>query len=450
MAESAWDDLRQVEAELNTRWPESKIEPSLTRIAALVDLLGDPHTTYPVLHVAGTNGKTSVARMIDALLTRIGLRVGRFTSPHLQVVTERIAVDSAPISPQRYVEVYRDVEPYVAMIDRGAEVQLSKFEVLTGMAFAAFADAPVDAAVLEVGLGGTWDSTNVADARVAVVCPIGVDHVEYLGSDIAGIAKEKAGIIKPGSIALIAEQQPEVATVLLERCAEVDATVARAGMEFGVLRRDVAVGGQLLRLQGLGGAYDEIFLPLHGPHQAANAALALAAVEAFFGAGAQRALDAEAIREGFASVVVPGRLERVRSAPSVFVDAAHNPHGAQALAAALDEDFAFRTLVGVVGVMRDKDAAGILSALEPVLHEVVITTNSSERAMDPAELADVANEIFGVDRVSVYPRLDDAVEAAIALAEEDAEEPMSGVGVVVTGSVVTAGEARALFGKEPA
>lgn len=450
MAESAWDDLRQVEAELNTRWPESKIEPSLTRIAALVDLLGDPHTTYPVLHVAGTNGKTSVARMIDALLTRIGLRVGRFTSPHLQVVTERIAVDSAPISPQRYVEVYRDVEPYVAMIDRGAEVQLSKFEVLTGMAFAAFADAPVDAAVLEVGLGGTWDSTNVADARVAVVCPIGVDHVEYLGSDIAGIAKEKAGIIKPGSIALIAEQQPEVATVLLERCAEVDATVARAGMEFGVLRRDVAVGGQLLRLQGLGGAYDEIFLPLHGPHQAANAALALAAVEAFFGAGAQRALDAEAIREGFASVVVPGRLERVRSAPSVFVDAAHNPHGAQALAAALDEDFAFRKLVGVVGVMRDKDAAGILSALEPVLHEVVITTNSSERAMDPAELADVANEIFGVDRVSVYPRLDDAVEAAIALAEEDAEEPMSGVGVVVTGSVVTAGEARALFGKEPA
>jgi dihydrofolate synthase / folylpolyglutamate synthase len=449
MTESAWDDLRQVEAELNTRWPESKIEPSLTRIAALVDLLGDPHTTYPVLHVAGTNGKSSVSRMIDALLTRIGLRVGRFTSPHLQVVTERIAVDSAPISPQRYVEVYRDVEPYVAMIDRGAEVQLSKFEVLTGMAFAAFADAPVDAAVLEVGLGGTWDSTNVADARVAVVCPIGVDHVEYLGSDLAGIAKEKAGIIKPGSIALIAEQSPEVATVLLERCAEVDATVARAGMEFGVLRRDVAVGGQLLRLQGLGGAYEEIFLPLHGPHQAANAALALAAVEAFFGAGAQRALDAEAIREGFASVVVPGRLERVRSAPSVFVDAAHNPHGAQALAAALEEDFAFRKLVGVVGAMRDKDVAGILSALEPVLHEVVITTNSSERAMDPAQLADVATEIFGVDRVSVYPRLDDAVEAAIALAEEDAEEPLSGVGVVVTGSVVTAGEARALFGKEP-
>jgi dihydrofolate synthase / folylpolyglutamate synthase len=447
-----WDDLRQVEAELNTRWPESKIEPSLTRIAALADLLGDPHKTYPVLHVAGTNGKTSVARMIDALLTRIGLRVGRFTSPHLQLVTERIAVDAAPIAPDRYVEVYRDVEPYVAMIDRGAEVRLSKFEVLTGMAFAAFADAPVDAAVLEVGLGGTWDATNVADGRIAVVGPVGVDHVEYLGADPVGIAREKAGIIKPGAIALLAEQTPEITNVLLERCAEVDATVARFGLEFGVLRRDIAVGGQQLKLQGLGGAYEEIFLPLHGPHQAANAALALAAVEAFFGAGAQRSLDAEAIREGFASVTVPGRLERVRTAPSVFVDAAHNPHGARALADALDADFGFRRLVGVVGVMRDKDAAGMLSALEPVLDELVVTTNSSERAMDPNELADVATEVFGVDRVSVYPRLDDALEAAIGLAEAegDVTEPLSGVGVVVTGSVVTAGEARALFGKEPA
>jgi len=450
MVESALDDLRQVETELNTRWPETKIEPTLQRVVALLDLLGDPQKSYPVLHVAGTNGKTSVTRMIDALLTRIGLRVGRFTSPHLQLVTERIALDGAPITPARYVEVYRDIEPYVAMIDRGAEVAMSKFEVLTGMAFAAFADAPVDAAVLEVGLGGSWDATNVADAKVAVITPIEVDHVEYLGSDLAGIAKEKAGIMKPGSIALLAEQRPEVAEVLLRRSVEVDATVARAGLEFGVLRRDVAVGGQLLKLQGLGGAYDEIFLPLHGTHQANNAALALAAVEAFFGAGAQRMLDQEAIREGFASVVVPGRLERVRSTPSVFVDAAHNPHGAQALATALDEDFGFRNLVGVLGVMRDKDARGILSALEPVLNELVVTTNSSERSMGAEELGEVALEIFGPDRVEVRPRLDDAVDTALALAEADAEEPLSGVGVVVTGSVVTAGEARALFGKDPA
>ncbi|GAB3435878.1 bifunctional tetrahydrofolate synthase/dihydrofolate synthase [Actinophytocola sediminis] len=448
--ESTWDDLLQVEAELNTRWPETKIEPTLRRIAALVDLLGDPHTSYPAVHVAGTNGKTSVARMIDALVTRIGLRVGRFSSPHLQLVTERIAVDGAPITPARYVEVYRDIEPYVAMVDRDAEIAMSKFEVLTGMAFAAFADAPVDVAVLEVGLGGTWDSTNVVDARVAAIGPIGVDHVEYLGSDLAGIAAEKAGVIKEGAVALLAEQTPEVAQVLLTRCAEVGASVARSGMEFGVLRRDVAVGGQLLKLQGLGGAYEDIFLPLHGPHQAANAAIALAAVEAFFGAGAQRGLDVEAIREGFASVVVPGRLERVRSAPTVFVDAAHNPHGATALAAALEADFAFTKLVGVVGMMADKDARGILSALEPVLHEVVITTNSSERAMSAEELGDVATDVFGVDRVSVRARLDDALEAAIELAESDADAQLSGVGVVVTGSVVTAGEARALFGKDPA
>jgi dihydrofolate synthase/folylpolyglutamate synthase len=444
------DDLRQVESELNTRWPETKIEPTLRRIAALVDVLGEPQTSYPVLHVAGTNGKTSVTRMIDALLTRIGLRVGRFTSPHLQIVTERIALDGVPITPARYVEVYRDIEPYIAMIDRGSEVPMSKFEVLTGMAFAAFADAPVDVAVLEVGLGGGWDATNVANAKVAVVTPIEVDHVEFLGSEITGIAREKAGVIKPGSIALLAEQRPEVAEVLLRRTVEVDATVARAGLEFGVLRRDVAVGGQVVKLQGLGGAYEDIFLPLHGPHQAENAALALAAVEAFFGAGAQRMLDGEAIREGFASVVVPGRLERVRSSPSVFVDAAHNPHGAQALAAALDADFGFRNLVGVVGIMKDKDARGILSALEPVFHELVVTTNSSERAMDPGELEDIANEIFGSDRVEVRPRLDDAVDAALTLAEADAGDVLSGVGVVVTGSVVTAGEARAMFGKAPA
>jgi dihydrofolate synthase / folylpolyglutamate synthase len=445
------EELRQVESELNTRWPETKIEPSLARIAALVDLLGDPHRAYPVLHVSGTNGKTSTTRMIDALLTRIGLRTGRYTSPHLQLVTERIALDSAPISPERYVEVYRDIEPYVSMVDSAGEVPMSKFEVLTGMGFAAFADAPVDAAILEVGLGGTWDATNVADARIAVVGPVATDHVEYLGTDLAGIAKEKAGIIKPGSIALIAEQVPEAAKVILERCAEVDATVARAGLEFGVLQRDVAVGGQVVKLQGLGGAYDEIFLPLHGAHQAANAALALAAVEAFFGAGADRQLDVAAVREGFASVVVPGRLERVRSAPSVFIDAAHNPHGARALASALDSEFGFRKLVAVVGVMADKDAAGILAELEPVVAEVVLTRNSSARAMDPDRLGGIARDMFGEDRIVIEPRLDDALETAVRLAEsDDPHEPLSGAGVIATGSVITAGEVRTLFGKEPA
>jgi dihydrofolate synthase/folylpolyglutamate synthase len=448
-------ELHAVEAELDQRWPEGRIEPSLARVAELMDLLGSPQRGYPVLHIAGTNGKTSVARMVDALLSRIGLRVGRYTSPHLQQATERISLDGLPVSPERYVGTYRDIQPYLALVDAGSPVPMSKFEVLTGMAFAAFADAPVDAAVVEVGLGGSWDATNVADGAVSIITPIAVDHVNYLGSDIAGIAAEKAGIIKAGSVAVLAQQPPEVARVLATRCLDVDATVAREGMEFGVLQRDLAVGGQQLRLQGLGGVYSEIFLPLHGGHQARNAALALAATEAFFGAGASRALDIEAVRDAFATVTAPGRLERVRAAPTVFLDSAHNPHGARALAAALREEFSFRTLVGVVGAMRDKDARGILAELEPVLDQVVITTSSSPRAMDPADLAAVAREMFDESRLHVEDRLAGAIEAAVVLAStaEPGADPdsgrISGVGVVITGSVALAGEARTLFGREP-
>ncbi|MDS0136366.1 MULTISPECIES: bifunctional tetrahydrofolate synthase/dihydrofolate synthase [unclassified Amycolatopsis] len=447
-------ELMAVEAELNQRWPETKIEPSLTRISALTQLLGEPNRGYPVLHVAGTNGKGSTARMIDALLTRMGLRVGRYTSPHLQLVTERIALDGRPISAARYAELWNDIAPYVSMVDGASAdgVEMSKFEILTGMAFAAFADAPVEAAVLEAGLGGAWDATNVADADVAVITPIGLDHVEYLGPDAVSAAREKAGIIKPGSVAVIAEQDPEVLKVLLERAVEVDAAVARAGSEFGVLEKEVAVGGQLLKLQGLGGVYDQIFLPLHGAHQAANAALALAAVEAFFGAGKDKQLVVEAVREAFAEVETPGRLERVRSAPTVLLDAAHNPHGARALATTVSEEFAFRRLVAVVGVMAEKDAHGILDALEPVVSDIVVTRNSSPRSMPLEELNELAISVFGEDRVVAETDLETAIETAIALVEtnDDPEEPLAGGGVLVTGSVVTAGEARTLFGKEPA
>jgi dihydrofolate synthase / folylpolyglutamate synthase len=443
--------LRAVEVELNRRWPESRIEPSLTRIAALVDLLGSPQHCYPVLHIAGTNGKTSVARMLDAVLSRVGLRVGRYTSPHLQQATERISLDGAPISPERYVEAYHDIEPYVALVDAGSPVPMSKFEVLTGMAFAAFADAPVETAVVEVGLGGSWDATNVADATVAAITPIAVDHVNYLGSDIECIAAEKAGIIKPGSVAVVAQQLPEVARVIADRSIEVGATVAREGIEFGVLQRDIAVGGQRLTLQGLGGAYSEIFLPLHGAHQARNAVLALAAAEAFFGAGSNRSLNIDAVRDAFATVTVPGRLERVRAVPSVFLDGAHNPHGAWALAAALREEFAFRRLVAVVGMMRDKDARGILTELEPAVDEVVLTAASSSRAMHVDDLAAAAWEVFDDSRVVIEQRLRDAIDTAIALAtaaDEDSDR-LSGAGVVITGSVAMVGQARTLFGHDP-
>ncbi|MGX9214206.1 bifunctional tetrahydrofolate synthase/dihydrofolate synthase [Mycobacteroides abscessus subsp. abscessus] len=461
--------LLQIEYLLDQRWPETKIEPSTDRIVALMELLGSPQRAYPCIHVAGTNGKTSVTRMIDALLTALHRRTGRTTSPHLQSAVERIAIDGQPISPAKYVEIYSEIEPFVELVDKQSQEQggpaMSKFEVLVAMAFVAFADAPVDIAVVEVGLGGRWDATNIIDAPVAVVTPIGIDHVEFLGPDLASIANEKAGIIKrhkldamtgeagADTVAVIAQQQPEAMEVLLRQTVEADAAVAREGSEFAVLSRQVAVGGQLLELQGLGGVYPEIFLPLHGEHQAHNAAVALAAVEAFFGAGADRQLDIEAIRSGFASVIIPGRLERVRSAPAVFLDAAHNPHGAAALAETLQSEFDFRRLVGVISVMGDKDVAGILGALEPAFDEIVVTHNGSPRAMETDALAGIALEIFGEDRVVVAPTLLDAVETATAMVEEVAEdggaEGFSGTGIVITGSVVTAGAARTLFGKDP-
>ncbi|MFI7136385.1 bifunctional folylpolyglutamate synthase/dihydrofolate synthase [Streptomyces massasporeus] len=439
--------LREVETELATRWGETKLEPSVSRIAALMDVLGEPQRSYPSIHITGTNGKTSTARVIEALLGAFELRTGRYTSPHVQSITERISLDGAPIAPERFIETYQDIKPYVEMVDASQEYRLSFFEVLTGMAYAAFADAPADVAVVEVGMGGSWDATNVIDGDVAVVTPIDLDHTDRLGETHAEIATEKAGIIKQGATVIMAQQPVDAAQVLLKKAVEVDATVAREGLEFGVVERQVAVGGQLVTLRGLGGEYPEVYLPLHGAHQAHNAAVALAAVEAFFGVGAQRAdaLDLDTVRKAFAAVASPGRLEVVRRSPTVVLDAAHNPAGARAAAEAIGEAFQFSRLIGVVGASGDKNVRGLLEAFEPVFAEVVVTQNSSHRAMDADELAGIAVEVFGEERVQVEPRLPDALEAAITLAEEEGE--FSGGGVLVTGSVITVGEARLLLGR---
>ncbi|MCX4823062.1 bifunctional folylpolyglutamate synthase/dihydrofolate synthase [Streptomyces sp. NBC_01142] len=439
--------LRAVEQELAGRWGETKLEPSVSRIAALMDVLGEPQRAYPSIHITGTNGKTSTARMIEALLSAFDLRTGRYTSPHVQSITERISLDGTPIEAERFIETYNDIKPYIEMVDSSQDFRLSFFEVLTGMAYAAFADAPVDVAVVEVGMGGSWDATNVIDASVAVVTPIDLDHTDRLGSTPAEIAVEKAGIIKQGATVILAQQPVDAAQVMLKKAVEVDTTVAREGMEFGVVAREVAVGGQLVTLRGLGGEYEEIFLPLYGAHQAHNAAVALAAVEAFFGVGAEqtRTLDMDVIRKAFASVASPGRLEVVRRSPTVVLDAAHNPAGARASAAGITESFGFSRLIGVVGASAEKDVRGLLEAFEPIFAEVVVTQNSSQRAMDVDELAAVAVEVFGDDRVVVEPRLDDALEAAITLAEEESE--FAGAGVLVTGSVITVGEARLLLGR---
>ena len=417
----------------------------LGRIEALLDLLGSPQRAYPAIHLTGTNGKTSTARMVDALLRAHGLRTGRYTSPHLETIRERITIEDRSIDEQRFAEIYTEVAPVAEFLDESSGETLTYFDMTTAMAFAAFADAPVDVAVVEVGLGGAEDSTNVLQAGVCVITPIGLDHTEWLGDTVEEIASAKAGIVHKGATLICAAQPTEALRPILQRCADVEATIALEGREFGVLARSVAVGGQVLTLQGLSREYDQVYLPLHGAHQAQNAAVALAAVEAFLGAGTDKALDPETVRAGFATATSPGRLERVRTSPVILLDAAHNPHGMAATVAALAEEFTFRRLVAVVGVLTDKDAHGMLDILEPLVDAVVVTRNSSPRAMSAAELGRVATELFGSERVQVERSMPDAIDAAVTLAESDVDIEPGGAGVLITGSVITVADARKLL-----
>jgi dihydrofolate synthase / folylpolyglutamate synthase len=448
--------LREIEQEIFARRPEHAINPSLDRINSLVTLLGDPQRAYPVIHLTGTNGKTSTSRMTETLLRARGLRTGLFTSPHLSSVRERICVDGQPLSVERFVDAYDEIKPYVDIVDKSHDVRLSFFEVLTGMAFSVFADAPVDVCVLEVGMGGTWDNTNVADGVVAVVTPISIDHARHLGNTVEEIAADKAGIIKPGAIAVLAQQPPAAAEVLLRRVAEVGASVAREGLEFGVISRELAVGGQQVSIRGLLGDYEDLYLPLFGAHQAGNLACAIAATEAFArtpdaadGLGEYAAgLDRDIVRRAVATMTSPGRLEVVRRSPVVIIDSAHNPGGMAASVEALTEAFSFTDLVAIIAVSADKDVSGILGELEPVAAHLVVTINSSTRSMPVAELAAVATTVVGPERVSAADRLDDAIEIGVALADEADAAGEGGpgkAGVLITGSVITAGDARVLL-----
>ena len=438
----------EAEDALLSRWPETRLEPSLDRIRALSELLGDPQRAYSVIHLTGTNGKTSTSRMIDTLLRALDLRTGRFTSPHVERMSERISIDGEQLSDEAFVDAFNEIAPYTHLVDADQAHPLSFFETVVGMAYAKFAEAPVDVAVVEVGMGGSWDATNVADGTVAVVTPISVDHAQYLGSTPAAIAVEKAGIIKEGAVAVVAEQPDDVLEVLRARAAAVGATLLLEGVDFGVVSRTPAVGGQIVTLKGLRATYDDVFLPLYGAHQAQNAAVALAAVEAFVGNSSEQGavLGDQIVRDALAEVTSPGRLEVVRRSPTIVLDAAHNPHGAQAAAAALEDSFSFSPLIGVIGVMGDKDVEGVLVAFEPHLEHLVVTESSSGRAMRAGRLAEVAIGIFGEDRVTVVPRLADAIDAAAALAESGATDSLSSGAVLVTGSVVTVGEARVLLG----
>jgi len=446
--------LDEAEHEIYThilsRNPEHDFEPSLDRVRAAMELLGDPQHAYKVVHLTGTNGKTSTARMVESLVREHGLRTGLFTSPHLTSVRERIQIDGAPIEQAEFVRLWQEVAPIIHMVDaRSAEQngpRLSFFEVLTVLAYAAFADAPIDVAVVEVGMGGVWDATNVADGAVSVITPISMDHQQWLGDDLASIAREKVGIIKDGATVVISEQSESVMPIIIEAAAQREARALWEGDDMEVVDRQPGVGGQLVTLRTPAARYEELFVPLYGDYQAHNALLAVTAVEALLAEGGPLAsLDGEMLEAGFAAVTSPGRLEAVRTSPMILVDAAHNPAGIEALVGAVEESFAFEALVGVVGILGDKDAEGILAGLEPLLDSVVLTASNSPRAIPVEELQGIAVTIFGEERVHTSQSLPDALDQAVQLAE--AVHDM-GAGVLVVGSITVIAEARVLLGAD--
>ena len=437
-----FERLDAIEKALLNRWPETRIAPTLDRIAALADALGSPQLSYPTIHIAGTNGKTTTTRLIDSLCFQLGMRTGRFTSPHLESFLERISINGEPISPEGMIATYNDIALYLDLIDSRMPNKLSFFESMCALAFVAFAEFPVDVGIFECGMGGEWDSTNVINADVSVITPIGFDHMEYLGDTLEKIALTKSGIIKESAFAVLARQEPDVAQVLMHKCAQVDATPIREGIEYSVKNRALAVGGQLISIAGVYGEYNDLFLPLHGAHQASNAATAIAAVEVFAG---ESKLDEEVVREALVNATSPGRCEIIMRNPTVIIDAAHNPHGAQSLKRTISEEFDFDSIIGVIAPMGDKDVDGILEELESVVNRVIVSKNSSHRAADLSELKASAQGIFGSERVTAIESLQEALVKAIEQAKLDNGVSDSNTAVLVAGSVVTAGEARGII-----
>ena len=437
--------MHEVENELLARWPETRIDPSLDRIAALADILGSPQLSYPTIHIAGTNGKTTTTRLIDSLLFELGLRTGRFTSPHLQSILERVAINGSPISEGLFIKAYEDIYPYLGMIDEKMTHPISFFEAITALSFVAFAEYPVDVGIFECGMGGEWDSTNVIESKVSVVTPIGFDHMEYLGDTLEKIARTKSGIIKENTFAVLAKQEREAAQVLIDKCLDTNSTPIREGVEFEVLKRSVAVGGQLISIRGVYGIYEDLFLPLHGRHQASNAATAVATVEVFVG---ENALDNELVRSAFAGATSPGRFEVVHRNPTVIIDAAHNPHGAKSLKETINSEFNFDLVIGLVAAMGDKDISGLLEELEPVMSKIIVTSNSSKRSATLDEIETLARKIFGSDRVIPIDSLEEAINKGLSLAKDTIAIQDTSCALLITGSVVTAGEARTFLTKE--
>lgn len=439
-------EYERIVLELNARTGENRITPSLERVRAVLDYLGNPQTTYKVIHVAGTNGKTTTSRMIESLLRTAGLQTGLTTSPHLQDLRERIQVNGEPIDIQDFVEAYHELKPIVDLIEQQMGQNISFFEFMTVMAFSAFATSAVDVAVIEVGMGGTWDATNLVSPSVAVITPIDLDHQQFLGDSIAQIAGEKAGIIKPECVVVSAHQHPDAQAVLVQHASRCGIEVLFANSDFGLESRHPAIGGQVITLRGQYSVYENVVLPLFGEHQAENASLALIALEKFFGVTEQRPqLSQELVAAGFGSVTSPGRLEIIQRNPTVVVDVAHNPHGAYALRKALMSEFDFHYLVMIVAMFQDKDMSGFFENMQGAVDHIIITNLGHERSASTSELAEVAREHSGQTPIETVEVLADAYTRAVELVDDFSMSEYMGTGILITGSVYTVGAARSLL-----
>jgi dihydrofolate synthase/folylpolyglutamate synthase len=420
----------QAVAELDTRQPEHLPRPDLERISALAELLDDPQLRYPTIHVTGTNGKTTTARLAASLACAHGLTTGLFTSPHLASVVERFEICGAPIAEETFAEEFGHLSPFLRAVDERVG-PVTYFEALAALGYLVFADAPVGLAVFEVGMGGTWDATNLVAGDVAVICPVGLDHRE-LGSTIAEVAAEKAGIVKQGKVVVVREQEPEALEVIERRCEEQIATLLLEDREWGLEQRAAAVGGQALVVRGLHAEYDDLLLPIYGEYAARNAAAAVAAVESLL----ERELDAEGVRAALGSVTSPGRLEVLGRRPLVVLDGAHNPAAAEALATALPETFAGDRLHLVMAVFEDKDLDGIVRALAPLADAGYATAVESVRARPAGEVAH-ALSAAGVPTETFESVAEALVAARTAASEDDL--------ILVTGSLYTVADARRVF-----
>ncbi|MDO5026143.1 MAG: folylpolyglutamate synthase/dihydrofolate synthase family protein [Trueperella sp.] len=440
-------EVSRIYHDILTRAPEHKVQPSTQRVRDCLDLMGNPQLSYRAVHITGTNGKTSTARMVEALLRERGLHTGRFTSPHLTSVRERIVINGQAISREDFIQAWEDVAPFVEMVDQKSAAaggpRMSFFEVFTVMAYQAFAFAPVDVAVVEVGMGGKWDATNVIDAEVSVLLPVAKDHEKWLGAELTDIATEKLGILSPGATLVCAGQKPEVMELVYQRVQEQNAELVQFGKDIELLDREMAVGGQMIAVRTPAAVYEDVPVAMLGPYQGENAAVAIAAAEVFFGGGA---MPGEAVEHALMATSSPGRMEVAKNSPLIIVDAAHNPAGAEATRIALEESFP-GPRVAVFSAMADKDVEAVLSVLEPAFEHLVVTQMDSDRAMDLAELETAAAQVFGPDRVDAEPQIDVAIMHAAELAQGLGGETLAPPAVVIIGSILLAAQARLALGR---